>query len=220
MSKSMLALACGALLVFTGVTFGQGGTAQPCRMAFVNMQEVFSKYEKYSALQAELKAKDEDYMKQVKTKEARVQELQKTYAAKETPQATKDSIEAELRTLKSQMEQIVAEGRKKMTADFDAGLCRIILEFQGGCAQVAKARGYDIIFRYNEDWTGGNEVYGKPENVVRRTMSINFAPVTIPGNMEVTNDVLATMRQLYGAAVQTGGTGAGAGAGVTPAGNR
>jgi len=65
-----------------------------------------------------------------------------------------------------------AEGIGKI---FDDQVSTIYLQFYGGVAEVAKANGFDIIWRYNEDWN--QEEYNKPAKIVQRALQNPIFPM-------------------------------------------
>lgn len=214
-------LACGlALICLTpAYTLAQTNSAQPApvtpvRVGFVNMQETLKLYPRYKALQEELKKKDDEFMGLVKKKQERADALQKEYTAS-TDQKRKDAIELELRGIKMEVDTIAADAKKTLGKYFDEEVAKIYIEFYGAVQEVAKTHGFDIVWRYTEDWT--KEEYNKPANIVRRMAANPIFPMFYDRDRyDITYRVVNYLSQKYPAPVtQTGGT-APAG-GVTPA---
>ncbi|MFO0816019.1 MAG: OmpH family outer membrane protein [Gemmatales bacterium] len=196
------AIACGlaACLAVPAVSSAQtGGTAPapvtPVRVGFVNMQEVLKLYPRYKALQDELKKKDDEFMGIVKKKQERANDLQKEYAAS-TDQKRKDAIEAELRGIKLEIDTIASDAKKTLGKYFDEEVAKIYIEFYGAVQDVAKANGFDIIWRYTEDWN--KDTYNKPENIVRRMAANPLFPMYYDRERyDVTYRVVTYLGQKY-----------------------
>lgn len=147
---------------------------QPARVGFVNMQEVMKLFPQYKALQDDLKKKDDEYLKMVKVKNERVEGLQKEYQTT-TDQKRKDAIEQDIRALRLEIETIVSDAKKTLAKYFDEKVAEIYVQFYGAVAEVAKSNGFDIVWRYNEDWN--KEDYNKPASIVRRAMANPVFPM-------------------------------------------
>jgi Skp family chaperone for outer membrane proteins len=202
--------ACGlaACLALPGVTVAQtpAGTAPapvaPVRVGFVNMQEVLKVYPRYKALQDELKKKDAEFMGIVKKKQERANELQKEYATSTDPKR-KDAIEAELRGIKLEIDTIASDAKKTLGKYFDEQVANIYLEFYGAVSEVAKTNGFDIVWRYTEDWT--KDEYLKPENIVRRMAANPLFPMYYDRERyDVTYRVVSYLNAKYPAPANTG----------------
>lgn len=147
---------------------------QPCRVGFVNMQETMKLFPRYKQLQDQLKAKDEEYLNQVKKKNSRIEELQKEYQIT-TDSKRKDAIEADIRQIKLEIESIVADAKKTLAKYFDEQVSMIYLQFYGAVADVAKQNSFDIVWRYNEDWN--EKEYNQPSKIVQRALSNPIFPM-------------------------------------------
>ena len=198
---------------------GTTAPVTPVRVGFVNMQEVLKLYPRYKALQDELKKKDDEFMSIVKKKQERAAELQKEYTTATTDQKRKDAIEAELRSLKLEIDTIAADAKKTLGKYFDDEVARIYVEFYGAVAEVAKTNGFDIVWRYTEDWN--KDEYSKPASIVRRMAANPIFPMFYDRERyDITYRVVSYLSAKYPAPAgtgvqQTGATGA-AGGTVTP----
>lgn len=208
--------ACGLAALLAGlipaVTLAQGpaGTPAPApvtpvRVGFVNMQEVLKLYPRYKGLQDELKKKDDEFMGIVKKKQERAGELQKEYATT-TDQKRKDAIETELRGIKLEIDTIASDAKKTLGKYFDDEVAKIYVEFYGAVADVAKTNGFDIVWRYTEDWN--KDTYSKPEFIVRRMAANPIFPMFYDRERyDITYRVVSYLSQKYPAPVtQTGAT--------------
>jgi Skp family chaperone for outer membrane proteins len=196
-----LALACGLGALVAGLCPSASSAqatatpVQPVRVAFVNMQEVMKLYPRYKALQDELKKKDDEYLNMVKSKNGRAEALQKEYQTT-TDEKKRAAIEQDLRQLKLEIETIVADAKKTLAKYFDEQVAQIYVEFYSAVAEVAKSNGFDVVWRYNEDWTQEN--YNKPENIVRRAMSNPVFPMFYDQKkLDVTYRVVQYLSQKY-----------------------
>ncbi len=210
------ALACGlvAFLVPSLAIAQTPGTQAPApvtpvRVGFVNMQEVLKLYPRYKSLQDELKKKDDEFMAIVQKKQARAGELQKEYQTAATDPKRKDAIEAELRSLKLEIDTIAADAKKTLGKYFDEEVAKIYVEFYGAVAEVSKSHGFDIVWRYTEDWN--KETYSKPDSIVRRMASNPIFPMYYDRERyDITYRVVSYLAQKYPAPAatlqHTGGT--------------
>ena len=206
------ALACG-LAAFTIGLVPSLATAQtpgasapapvtPVRVGFVNMQEVLKLYPRYKSLQDELKKKDDEFMGIVQKKQARAAELQKEYQTAATDPKRKDAIEAELRSLKLEIDTIAADAKKTLGKYFDEEVAKIYVEFYGAVAEVSKQHGFDIVWRYTEDWN--KETYSKPDSIVRRMASNPIFPMYYDRERyDITYRVVSYLSQKYPAPAGT-----------------
>lgn len=219
------AIACGLAASLLGVspsiTLAQGTAAPapvtPVRVGFVNMQEVLKLYPRYKGLQDELKKKDEEFMSIVKKKQERMGELQKEYATT-TDQKRKDAIEAEVRGIKMEVDTIAADAKKTLGKYFDEEVAKIYVEFYGAVAEVAKTNGFDIVWRYTEDWN--KETYNKPEFIVRRMAANPIFPMFYDRERyDITYRVVSYLSKAYPAAPVTNAGGTVNPGTVVPAGN-
>jgi Skp family chaperone for outer membrane proteins len=199
------ALACGLAAALAGLVpalsvaqtnaAAQPAPVTPVRVGFVNMQEVLKLYPRYKALQDELKKKDDEFMGMVKKKQERAGELQKEYAAT-TDQKRKDAIEQDLRALKLEIDTIASDAKKTLGKYFDEEVAKIYVEFYGAVAEVAKSNGFDIVWRYTEDWDKVN--YPKPENIVRRMAANPIFPMYYDRERyDITYRVVSYLSQKY-----------------------
>ncbi|HMO36739.1 MAG TPA: OmpH family outer membrane protein [Gemmatales bacterium] len=216
------AIACGlaACLLVPAVAVAQGNApapVNPVRVGFVNMQEVLKLYPRYKNLQDELKKKDDEFMSIVKKKQERMAELQKEYATS-TDQKRKDAIEAEVRSIKMEIDTIAADAKKTLGKYFDDEVAKIYVEFYGAVAEVAKSNGFDIVWRYTEDWN--KETYNKPEFIVRRMAANPIFPMFYDRERyDITYRVVSYLSKAYPAAPTTANPGAAPPGGVVPASN-
>lgn len=207
------ALACGLAALVAGLVpslsnaqapAGQPAPVTPVRVGFVNMQEVLKLYPRYKALQDELKKKDEEFMGLVRKKQMRMEELQKEYAASSDVKR-KDAIETEVRSIKLEIDTIASDAKKTLGKYFDEEVAKIYVEFYGAVAEVAKVNGFDIVWRYTEDWN--KETYSKPEFIVRRMASNPIFPMYYDRERyDITYRVVSYLSQKYPAVQQTGAT--------------
>jgi Skp family chaperone for outer membrane proteins len=217
------AIACGlaACLLVPSFTLAQATSAPapvtPVRVGFVNMQEVLKLYPRYKALQDELKKKDDEFMSIVKKKQERMAELQKEYATS-TDQKRKDAIEAEVRGIKMEIDTIAADAKKTLGKYFDEQVAKIYVEFYGAVAEVSKTSGFDIVWRYTEDWN--QETYNKPEFIVRRMAANPIFPMYYDRERyDITYRVVSYLSKAYPAAPTTANPGTAAPGTVVPASN-
>lgn len=210
------ALACGlaacSMLVLPSLssaqTPGQPAPVTPVRVGFVNMQEVLKLYPRYKTLQDELKKKDEEFMGMVKKKQEKIEASQKEYATT-TDQKRKDAIEQEVRTIKMEIDTIAADAKKTLGKYFDEEVAKIYVEFYGAVAEVAKSNGFDIVWRYTEDWN--KDTYSKPEFIVRRMAANPIFPMYYDRERyDITYRVVSYLSAKYpapaGTVQQTGAT--------------
>jgi Skp family chaperone for outer membrane proteins len=180
----------------------------PVKVAFVNMQEAMKLYPRYKMLQDELKKKDDEYVKMVTVKNERMQALTKEFQTT-TDEKKRAAIEQDLRQLKLEIETIVSDAKKTLGKYFDEQTAQLYVEFYSAVKDVAMNNGFDIVWRYNEDWT--QETYNKPENIVRRVMANPVFPIYYDQKkLDITYRVVQVLSQKYPAP---------AGASTTPAGN-
>lgn len=218
--------ACGLAALLAGliptVSFAQTpATAAPApvtpvRVGFVNMQEVLKLYPRYKGLQDELKKKDDEFMSIVKKKQERANEAQKEYATT-TDQKRKDAIETELRGIKLEIDTIASDAKKTLGKYFDEEVAKIYVEFYGAVQDVANSNGFDIVWRYTEDWN--KDTYNKPEFIVRRMAANPIFPMFYNRERyDITYRVVSYLSQKYPAPVtQTGGTTTPGAGGTVPA---
>lgn len=215
------ALACGLAAFTLGLVptlvSAQTPGAQPAapvtpvRVGFVNMQEVLKLYPRYKALQDELKKKDDEFMGLVRKKQERMEALQKEYAAS-ADQKRKDGIETEVRSIKLEIDTIASDAKKTLGKYFDEEVAKIYVEFYGAVAEVSKSNGFDIVWRYTEDWN--KDTYSKPEFIVRRMASNPIFPMFYDRERyDITYRVVSYLSQKYPAPAAVQQTGA-----TTPAG--
>jgi len=211
------ALACGLAALVAGfiptlsnaqAPAGQPAPVTPVRVGFVNMQEVLKLYPRYKALQDELKKKDDEFMGLVRKKQERMEVLQKEYAAS-SDQKRKDAIETEVRSIKLEIDTIASDAKKTLGKYFDEEVAKIYVEFYGAVAEVSKSHGFDIVWRYTEDWN--KETYSKPDSIVRRMASNPIFPMYYDRERyDITYRVVSYLAQKYPAPAatlqQTGGT--------------
>ncbi|HQR08269.1 MAG TPA: OmpH family outer membrane protein [Gemmatales bacterium] len=215
------ALACGLAAFSIGLvptlataqTPGAQASAPvtPVRVGFVNMQEVLKLYPRYKALQDELKKKDDEFMGLVRKKQERMEVLQKEYAAS-ADQKRKDAIETEVRSIKLEIDTIASDAKKTLGKYFDEEVAKIYVEFYTAVAEVSKSNGFDIVWRYTEDWN--KDTYSKPEAIVRRMASNPVFPMYYDRERyDITYRVVSLLSQKYPAPTapatgvqQTGGT--------------
>lgn len=224
------ALACGLAALVAGLlpslasAQAPANTAPvtPVRVGFVNMQEVLKLYPRYKSLQDELKKKDDEFMGLVRKKQAKMDELQKEYTTT-SDQKRKDAIEAEVRSIKMEIDTIAADAKKTLGKYFDEEVAKIYVEFYGAVAEVAKTNGFDIVWRYTEDWN--KDTYSKPESIVRRMAANPIFPMFYDRERyDITYRVVSYLAAKYPAPAggtgvqQTGGTAAPGGA--APVGNK
>jgi Skp family chaperone for outer membrane proteins len=195
------ALACGLGALIAGYCPASSSAqtpatpVQPVKVAFVNMQEVMKLYPRYKMLQDELKKKDDEYVNLVKAKNSRMEALTKEYQST-TDEKKRAAIEQDLRQLKLEIETIVADAKKTLGKYFDEQTAQLYVEFYGGVVEVAKANGFDVVWRYNEDWT--KDTYNKPENIVRRVMSNPVFPIYYDQQkLDITYRVVQLLSQKY-----------------------
>ncbi|MFT3878303.1 MAG: OmpH family outer membrane protein [Gemmatales bacterium] len=211
------ALACGLAALVAGFVptlsnaqapAGQPAPVTPVRVGFVNMQEVLKLYPRYKALQDELKKKDDEFMGLVRKKQERMDALQKEYAASSDVRR-KDAIETEVRSIKLEIDTIASDAKKTLGKYFDEEVAKIYIEFYGAVAEVSKSNGFDIVWRYTEDWN--KETYNKPEFIVRRMASNPIFPMYYDRERyDITYRVVSYLSQKYpvpaAGVQQTGGT--------------
>jgi len=215
------ALACGLAALVAGLVptlsiaqapaGWESAPVTPVRVGFVNMQEVLKLYPRYKALQDELKKKDDEFMGLVRKKQMRMEELQKEYAASADVKR-KDAIETEVRSIKLEIDTIASDAKKTLGKYFDEEVAKIYVEFYGAVAEVSKSNGFDIVWRYTEDWN--KDTYSKPEFIVRRMASSPIFPMYYDRERyDITYRVVSYLSQKYPAPTapatgvqQTGGT--------------
>lgn len=178
--KFAFACGLGALVasLFPARSFAQptqpAPAVQPCRVGFVNMMEVMRLYPQYKGLQDELKKKDDEALEMIKKKNARIEALNKEFQVT-TDTKRKDAIEQEARQIKLEIETIVADAKKTIGKYFDDQVSVIYLQFYGAVADVAKTNGFDVVWRYNEDWN--KDEYNKPAKIVQRALQNPIFPM-------------------------------------------
>jgi Skp family chaperone for outer membrane proteins len=168
---------------------------QPCRVGFVNMMETLKLYPRYKNLQDELKKKDDEYLQLVKKKNERIESAQREYQTT-TDTKRRDAIEQEVRQIKLEIETIVADAKKTMSKYFDEQIAQVYLEFYSVVEEVAKGHGFDIIWRYNEDWT--KEEYSKPAKIVLRMAQNPIFPMYYDREkQDITYRVVKRLQEKY-----------------------
>jgi len=208
------ALAVGAY--FAGTADAQG-TAQPSvlgrtRIGFVNLHEVLKHYQKWVALRDQLKAQDEEFVKVLKAKQSRLEQLATEAKDAKTTPARKEAIEKEAKQIQFDMQSLQEEAKKKFMVYRDENMAMIYREVDAVVKEYAKTQGIDIVMRYNEDW---GEDYHSPAKVVGR-MQYTFFPMYYDPSLEITAAVRDTLNKRYassagGAGVVPASTGGGAG---------
>ena len=201
------ALAVGAY--FAGVADAQGN-AQPSvmgrtRIGFVNLHEVLKHYQKWVALRDQLKAQDEEFVKTLKVKQSRLEQLATEAKDPKTTPARKEQIEKEAKQIQFDMQSLQEEAKKKFMTYRDENMAMIYREVDAVVKEYAKANGVDLVMRYNEDW---GEDYHSPAKVVGR-MQYTFFPMYYDPSLEITGAIRDTLNKRYASAA--------GGAGVVPA---
>jgi Skp family chaperone for outer membrane proteins len=210
---SLGAAAAGAY--FAGSADAQN-TAQPSvlgrtRIGFLNLHEVLKHYQKWVSLRDQLKTQDEEFVKTLKVKQARLEQLATEAKQPGTTQQRKEAIETEAKQIQFDMQNLQEEAKKKFMKYRDDNMAMIYREVDQVVKEYAKANGIDIVMRYNEDW---GDDYHSPAKVVGR-MQYTFFPMYYDPSLEITGSVRDTLNKRYASAA--GGAGVPTG---TPASNK
>lgn len=176
------------------------------RVAFMNLHEVLKHYQKYTNLRDTLKAKDQEYVNQLKAKQQRIEALAKEAKDDKTTQQRKEEIGREVKQIQFDMENIKSEAQKTLVKQHDENVAQIYREVYQVVTEYAQSNNIDVVIRYNEDW---GEDYHTPQKVVAR-MSMPCFPMYYHPSLEITGPVRETLNKRFASAA--------AGAGVVPAG--
>jgi Skp family chaperone for outer membrane proteins len=213
-----LTLGTAALgMVLGGTVLAQPKTTAPSvtgrtRIVFINLNEALKGYSKFKALRDELKRKDEQFVGMLKNKQTRGETLGKEAQDPKTTAQRKEAIEAELKQIKFDMDNIRNDAQKQIIKYQQEELAKMYREVFQCVTEYATANGIDLVMQYNEEW---DDNYHTPQRVVQR-MNMPFWPVHYDKSMEITGIIAQTMNQKFGVAAAPAGAGAGT---VTPTGN-
>src|SRR5262249_3095385 len=134
------------------------------RGALVNMAEVMKRYNKYNAYKTTALSKEKEATDLLQGKKTRLEKRALEMRDKTTTDERKSAIEAEMRTLRFEMDNIRTEAQKNLMKFSEDELSKIYREVYQVVSEYAVANGIDIVVRYMEDW----EDYNAPAKIVGR----------------------------------------------------
>ncbi len=178
------------------------------RVALVNLHVVFKSYSKFTAFEAAVADKDKQYMEQIQAKQGRLEKLANELKLKETTEQRKGAIEAEMRTVRFDMENLRTETQKQMVNYQTEQLAQMYREVYQVVNDYATQNQIDMVLRYVEDWKD----YNLSAKVAAR-MNMPFWPMYYDRSLEITGTIADQLNKRFG------GTAAAppAGGGVVPA---
>ncbi len=174
----------------------KGSTAAArTRVALLNIGEVFKNYKKFTKLRDELKAMDQKYVEMLKAKASRLEKMQEEY--KTATAQKKEQIESEAKHIKFEMEDIKAKAGKEIGKLQEEQLTLIYREVDQVVRELARDHGFDLVFRYNEDWD--KDTYWTAPKVMAR-LNQPFWPMYYDSGLEITGQVVQLMNARLAAA--------------------
>jgi Skp family chaperone for outer membrane proteins len=163
------------------------------RVALVNLHVVMKGYSKFVAFKAQVADKDKQYMDQIQAKQTRLEKLANEAKDKATSDARKSAIEAEMRTVRFDMENIRTEAQKAMLKFQEDQLAQMYREAYQVASEYAAANGIDLVMRYLEDW----DDYNLASKVVGR-MNMPFWPMYFDRSLEITGPIADLLNKRFG----------------------
>lgn len=173
------------------------------RIGFLNLNECLKGYSKFTNLRDELKKKDEGFVAMLKNKQQRAEALVKQSQDMKTTPAEKEKIEAELKQIKFDMENIRNDAQKQIIKYQQEELAKMYREVFQVVTEYAASNGIDLVLQYNEEW---DKSYHEPQRVVQR-MNMPFWPIHYDKSMEITGAIAQTLTQKFGVAAAPAGAG-------------
>lgn len=215
MKRTFIVFACVAALGVAGFVgsklTAQNQPAQPrTRVALVNLPHVIKNYTKYKAFETEWQEQYKGYEKQLEGKRALLAQMQAD-GQKATDQPTRDKIEANMRTLQFEMQNMGEEAKKVLGKKRDDQSVMIYKEIEEAVAAFAKANDIEMVLHYSDN-VDTNEIY-TPMNVQRKLSMGACFPVYKMPNMDITQWITQMLNQRHQAAAGVPAQG-----GVQPAG--
>lgn len=165
------------------------------RVALVNMHVVLKQYGKYNAYKTTALSKEKEVTDQLQAKQTRLEKLANEAREKNTTDQRKGAIEAEMRTVRFEMDNIRTEGQKTLLKFSEDELSKIYREVYQVVSEYAAANGIDLVVRYMEDW----EDYNAPAKIVGR-MQIPIWPMYYDRSLEVTGTIVDLVNKRFGGA--------------------
>jgi len=165
------------------------------RVALVNMAEVMKRYNKYATYKTMALSKEKEFADQLQAKNTRLEKLATEMRDKTTTDQRKSAIEAELRTVRFEMDNIRTEGQKALMKLSEDELSKIYREVYQVVSEYAVANGIDMVVRYMEDW----EDYNAPAKIVGR-MQIPIWPMYYDRSLEITGPIVDLVNKRFGGA--------------------
>jgi len=173
------------------------GPAAPIagKVALLNLQHVFKKYEKSIRFQNEMKNLLGPIQDKYKAKSALMEQAQKEFSAPTTPQTRKEELQKLMVNYKRELEDVQNEAQQMGVKRQDEHVLQLYKEISEAASRYAVSNGYSMVLHYNDPITP--EEYWNPLNITRKmgagaTMPIYFAP-----GVDVSNEIVAALNQTY-----------------------
>jgi Skp family chaperone for outer membrane proteins len=186
----------GAYLGNAMFVHAQGAATRGPTMALVNYAEVMRNYAKVKQINDSLKTQEDKYITQLKTKQAEAEIHLKKIRDPMATQADKDNAERITKDVQYQMKNMQEEALKNLNRQRVEEGAKIYWEVYHVIRQMSVMQGYELVLRYNEDWTD----YNKPEKVAGRLQNPFWPMYYDKQTMDITVQVANTLNKNYGAA--------------------
>jgi Skp family chaperone for outer membrane proteins len=169
------------------------------RIGLVNMVQVLKEYKKFQVIENPIRTRQGELEKKLEGIRNQVAKMKETYGKSDTPQATRDQIEKDLR--QKQMEyQIAEEDAKKELAKMQGeATVQIYKEVKDAVDRFALTYGYEAVFFYNDAITPVDMMH--PANVQRKLMQpACLMPLYFNPGMDISKHIVDNLNTAYQAA--------------------
>jgi Skp family chaperone for outer membrane proteins len=194
-----------AAYVGTRVWAQQGAISQPSaplasRIAVINIVYVLKNYNKFQALEANLKAKGQQIEATLDPKKKEIDRLKTKYQAPSTTAQEREQIEREVRKIQREMEETTEDARKQLTKEQGALAVQVYQEIQEAATTYARNTGANIemVLHFTEALDRA-DVYS-PGNIQRKIQAGGLMPMYVDPRMDITVPVVQMLNQRYPAA--------------------
>lgn len=188
-----LTAAVVASLVYAPPITAQTGAAGPGKVGLIDMAYVFSEYDKFEALQADLKNEAKQIDESFKAKMKQMEQVQKQLASGQfaagSPEAKK--LESDLITMQTDFQA----KKKVQQRDFmrrESEIYKTIyVEVQDTVRMYSEARGYDVILRFSRNSV---DEASNPQAILQ---SMNRQVVHFDPTGDITENILAYLNKKF-----------------------
>ncbi len=173
-------------------------TSSSTRVAVVNVGLVFSKYDKATALKAQLEATLKPFRDEGEKIKAEAMRYGK--AIQENPKLdlkTKESYETYLLSLKRKMEDLDAQARKLVGKQQEEQIVTLYKELAGAVDRYAKSNGIHAVLGYGEQIEG--DMFSFP-NVSRKMNGMDLGsttPLYIAPGVDISQAIIDTLNAAH-----------------------